>query len=364
MELETVYLDTETTGLTPGHDEVIEIGIVDHAGQSILSSLVKPERATAWPDAERINHISPAMVAGAPTLAELLPAIRAATEGRRVVIYNAAFDTAFVPGLEQWAAEICCAMLAFAEFAGEWNEERGSYRWHRLAVAARHVCFEWPGDAHRATADAQACRAVWHYLTEPAERHRVELEHAAALERAAESVREHQRADRHAHRMDQFWRHWWLRQYGTGQHWVNRLHINEREDAMSRVFFGKPLDLLQLEDAGLPVYHRQAEIPAMLHPANRFPKEQWIRDALMPSAVYVGQKTGWNLYHESELERIRARYPLRFAPAPPDLLTATQLQKQGLTREQVARLKPQAERQNPYTKRWYRLYLPPAQENL
>jgi DNA polymerase III epsilon subunit-like protein len=356
--MQTVYLDTETTGLDAARDEVIEIGIVDDAGQPLLSSLVKPERATAWPNAERINGISPAMVAGAPALAELLPAIRAATEGKRVVIYNAGFDVPFVPGLDQWAAEIRCAMLAFAEFAGEWSEDRGSYRWQKLAVAARHVCFEWPGDAHRATADAQACRAVWRYLTEPAERHRVELEHAASQEQTAERMREHQRADRHAHRMDQFWRHWWLRRYGAGQHWVNRLHITEREDAMSRVFFGKPLALLQLEDAGLPVYRSRAEIPAMLRPANHFPKEQWIRDALMPSAVYVGQKTGWHLYHESELDRLKEKYPLRFAPAAPWLVTATKLKKNGLSREQIARLRPVAERQNPYTRRWHPLYAP------
>jgi DNA polymerase III epsilon subunit-like protein len=357
--MQTVYLDTETTGLDAARDEVIEIGIVDDAGQPLLSSLVRPERATAWPDAERINGISPAMVAGAPTLAELLPAIRAATAGKRVVIYSAGFDVPFVPGLDQWAAEIRCAMLAFAEFAGEWNEDRAGYRWHRLAVAARHVCFEWPGDAHRATADAQACRAVWRYLTEPAERHRVELEHAAALERIADNARQHQQAARHAHRMDTFWRHWWLRQYGAGQHWISHMHITEREDALSRVFFGKPPALLQLEDAGLPVYRRQAEIPAMLRPANRFPKEQWIRDALMPSAVYVGQKTGWHLYHESELDRLKEKYPLRFAPATPWLVTATKLKKLGLSREQIARLKPVAERRNPHTHRWYRLYTPP-----
>lgn len=362
--MKTVYIDTETTGLNPESDEVVEIAIIDDAGAALLDTLVKPERITSWPDAQKIHGISPAMVAEAPTLAELLPAIRAATEGSRVVIYNAAFDEPFIPGLAEWAADIQCAMLAFAEFAGEWSEYRGGYRWHKLVVAARHVSFEWPSSAHRAAADALACRAVWRYLDNPAERQRVELEREAAQALAMDEARERQREAQHAYHMDSFWRHWWLRRYGTGQHWAKFLHGNDSLDALPLVFFGKPAALLELEDAGLPVYRNKTEIPAMLRPANHFPKEQWIRDALMPSAVYVGKKTGWNLYHENELERIKARYPLRFASTSPWLLTSTQLQKQGVSREQIAAMKPVAERQNPYTHRWYGLYLPPDTENM
>lgn len=365
--MQTVYLDSETTGLEPGHDEVLEIGIVDDEGQPLVSSLVKPERATEWPDAERINSISPAMVADAPTLAELMPAIRAATEGKRVVIYNAGFDVPFIPGLDEWAAEIRCAMLEYAEYAGEWNDYYGSYRWHKLTAAAQAVGFVWPGTAHRAETDALACRAVWRFLECPAERERVRLEKAREeLEQTAERLllieqrNEVRRQERLARHMTDFLDTWWLGRYGAREHWAREHWGYQLENELALVFFDKRLDLLKLEDSGLPIYRKKSEIPDNLKAGGYFPRWAWFQSELKASAVYVGKNRGWELYPISEMERIKAMFPLRFAPTPPELLTATDLKKKhGLNKKQIEALEPVAERMNQHNFEWYKLYQPP-----
>lgn len=162
--MRTVYLDTETTGLNPALEEVLEIGILDDTGAVLLDTLVRPVRRLEWPEAQRIHGITPAAVAEAPTLAELRPRIVAAVTGTRVVIYNAPFDSGFLAGELAAASEVVCAMRLFAEAFGEWDDRRGSWHWQKLHVAAAHVGFSWPGSAHRAIHDCAAARAVWRWL--------------------------------------------------------------------------------------------------------------------------------------------------------------------------------------------------------
>ena len=107
------------------------------------------------------------MVADAPLLADLLPAIRAAVAGKRVVIYNARFDVKFFPAEIFVGCDIQCAMLRYAEFAGDWNDYHKDWRWHKLVNAAAEVGHEWTGDAHRALGDALAARSVWRWLQDP-----------------------------------------------------------------------------------------------------------------------------------------------------------------------------------------------------
>lgn len=162
--MRTVYLDLETTGLDPARDEILEIGILADSGEVLLDTLVKPQRHCTWPEAQCINGIAPADVAEAPSLPKISSRIVDAVAGMRVVIYNAPFDAAFLGNTLEGAAEISCAMRAFAEAFGEWSDEHRGWRWQNLGVAAAYVGFAWPGPAHRAIHDCQATRAVWRWI--------------------------------------------------------------------------------------------------------------------------------------------------------------------------------------------------------
>lgn len=149
-----VFMDTETTGLNQdGGDEVLEIAIVDADGTSLLDTLVHPVRNTSWPNAQAIHGISPQDVANAPTWDALLPKIAAICAGKKVVFYNAPFDTSFFPvGFFPSAA---CAMRRYSELSLD------SVAWVKLSDAASASGYVSTGRYHRALEDALACRHIW-----------------------------------------------------------------------------------------------------------------------------------------------------------------------------------------------------------
>ena len=93
-----VVFDIETTGLSPVHDAITEIGavkLVDGKVTDTFSQLINPER----PIPEKIvslTGITDAMVADKPTIDTVLPEFLAFCKGCTVVAHNAAFDTGFI----------------------------------------------------------------------------------------------------------------------------------------------------------------------------------------------------------------------------------------------------------------------------
>lgn len=363
-----IYLDTETTGLDPAHDDLLEIAIIGDSGEVLLNTLIKPSSNNPiWPEAEAIHGITPEMVQDAPVLSEIAPRIEAAIKGREVIIYNASFDQGFLGSLLSSANSIKCCMEAWAEHVGDWSDYHGSYTWQKLTEAAHAVHFEWPGEAHRALADSLACRAVWLYLVDPDERKRVDAitEDKNNARLAAMALRELERKEQarreaQAKLIGQFIEHWWLREYGSNTHWTRKLWHSQVEDELAIVFFGKCLASLKLEEQFDITYHNQKGIPSHLKPASHFPKDNWYQAELNPCAAYIGKKRAWPLYDIAEKERIQRLYPLRFAcPTVNDteaLLTKTKLKKAGFSEDQIAALEPVAERQNPNNFEWYFLY--------
>ncbi len=155
-----IFLDTETSGLGPTA-EVLEIALLDHNGNTLLSSLVKPLHIKEWKEAEAIHGISPEMVLRAPYLTDLMPAIERITAGNEVVIYNAAYDMKFV-NLSK--SNVHCCMLQYADHRKTPGRYPGKWKWHKLSEALTHEGIEAPGTLHRAAADAEACRLIWNVL--------------------------------------------------------------------------------------------------------------------------------------------------------------------------------------------------------
>jgi DNA polymerase-3 subunit epsilon len=98
-EIPLVYLDTETTGLTPRFgDRIVEIALVrfrNGAMENFYTTLVNPERAIS-PGAVRVHGITDDDVADAPRFREIAETVRAELEGAVIVAHNAPFDLNFV----------------------------------------------------------------------------------------------------------------------------------------------------------------------------------------------------------------------------------------------------------------------------
>ncbi len=159
-----VFVDLETTGTNPVADRITEIGIVevDATGHATRwSSLVNP--GVSIPSfIQGLTGISNAMVADAPSFAELAPALHERLQGALFIAHNARFDYGFLrnafseAGLPYKADVLCTVKLSRALFPNE--------RKHNLdTLIERH---ELKADArHRALADADLLWQLWQKLT-------------------------------------------------------------------------------------------------------------------------------------------------------------------------------------------------------
>ena len=159
-----VYLDTETTGLD-STAEIIEITVVDHNGDTLLDSLVKPLRPIPA-DATKIHHITNEMVQNAPTWPVLWPTLRSVLIGKWLGIYNAEFDMRMLQQTHHlyqlpWKDNFqnFCIMKLFAQFIGQWDPRRRGYKYFRLEQAGATCKINIP-NSHRAVDDTRLARAV------------------------------------------------------------------------------------------------------------------------------------------------------------------------------------------------------------
>lgn len=165
-----LVLDTETTGLERG--EIVQIAVIDPDGKPLLYSYVKPAFDIPH-DATRVHGITDAHVMGAPSWAQISAALLDIVRGRELVIYNAVYDRkmmhqsaerAGIPKTDwKTVAPNHCAMLAYAEFIGAWNDYRGSYRWHKLTDAAL-ACDVPVAAAHDALGDCMMTLGVIRFM--------------------------------------------------------------------------------------------------------------------------------------------------------------------------------------------------------
>lgn len=171
MENKYIVLDTETTGLNAAEDEILQVSIIDNEGAVLFDSYIKPTQHTEWAEAERIHHITPEMVADAPTIAEVMPKINdILNRYDKIVGYNLKFDKAFLEnnGAEFLSTEYADVMKIFAPIYGEWNDQRGSYKWQKLTIAADYYGYDWSEhkEAHNSLGDCYATLHVYKEINE------------------------------------------------------------------------------------------------------------------------------------------------------------------------------------------------------
>lgn len=149
-----IAFDTETTGLSVGWNDIIELSaikFVDFRPQSVFTTFLKPRKPIP-PDATAINHITDAMVANAPSFYEILPSFEAFVGDSPMVAHNAMFDLRhlYASGMESIAYKVVfdtCSISRKMDIRIP-NHKLGT------ACIARNIRLD---NAHRAVSDAMAC---------------------------------------------------------------------------------------------------------------------------------------------------------------------------------------------------------------
>lgn len=159
LEKPFVILDTETTGLHDG--EIVSISVINHLGETLLDTLVKPVRGIPQ-EAINVHGITMDMVSGSPGFESVARRLLPIITGRNVVIYNAVYDRKMLHqsaekcGMEKidWKtyATFHCAMEWYAQYYGDWNSYHQSYRWQKLT----HACEQLGIDQGAITAPAHS----------------------------------------------------------------------------------------------------------------------------------------------------------------------------------------------------------------
>jgi DNA polymerase-3 subunit epsilon len=158
------FVDLETTGGTATSDRITEVGIieVDEDGVREWSSLVNPQ--IHIPEfIQSLTGISNAMVANAPTFAELADDIQSRLADRVFIAHNARFDHGFLKnefkrtGHEFRPPVLCTVRLSRKLFPEHARHNLDSIvERHRLHVTERH----------RALGDAQLIWQFWKAIHE------------------------------------------------------------------------------------------------------------------------------------------------------------------------------------------------------
>ena len=154
----TVVIDTEATDRNPGTAEILQVALVSGSGRILFNKYIKPETCTEWPEAQKINHISPKMVKRCRSISTYAPLINAYLKHtRKIVGYNLRhYD---LPLLGRYgistSAEVVDIIVDDADRRTKPGERQASYR--NLTRTARHYGYVFI--AHDAVED---CLATLH----------------------------------------------------------------------------------------------------------------------------------------------------------------------------------------------------------
>ncbi len=124
-EIMKVVFDVETTGLVAGFDEILQFSAIDEMGNILMNTYLKPTRKKTWPEAKRVNGISPEMVSNAPCFSDVKGEIQMIFDNAsELITYNGRFDIGFLSaaGIKFMNIPSFDLMLAFAPIYGEWKK--------------------------------------------------------------------------------------------------------------------------------------------------------------------------------------------------------------------------------------------------
>ena len=184
-----VVFDTETTGLYPWSDKIIEVGAVrfrDGIPAERFDMMVNPEIHIPQTISD-ITHITDEMVADAPAIGEVLPAFEEFVGADTLVGHNIDFDLRFIKAAGSKLPDSCRIYIDTAELSrqivkgpdkvfdkdtGKWRSDYNStyeVKGHSLGLMLEFYRIEH-GTLHRADEDALATGRLLMALTGDKER--------------------------------------------------------------------------------------------------------------------------------------------------------------------------------------------------
>lgn len=177
-----VVVDTETTGVKPGGNDIIEISAIkfgpDFTPISCFTSLCKPRKPIPA-DATAINNITDEMVADAPPFALIASAFSEYIAGCNVVGHNLPFDLRFlyISGVElppkaKYYDTLDLAKKVLTKYGSKkYNHKTGEYEeveeWDVYDYKLESLCDYYDiyrSDAHRSLSDTYATGLLFENL--------------------------------------------------------------------------------------------------------------------------------------------------------------------------------------------------------
>ncbi|MHA7816163.1 MAG: 3'-5' exonuclease [Pseudohaliea sp.] len=159
-------IDFETTGLAPGQDRVIEVGVVLVRGSRVVDtfeSLMDPGFSIPSYITD-LTGISTSMVRGKPSPESVMPEVAKFIGNAPCVAHNASFDQRFFTAETRRAGVSCnptflCSMLLARRLVQDASN-------HKLGSLVAHLGLRVPrgARAHRSLADCLVTVELWNYL--------------------------------------------------------------------------------------------------------------------------------------------------------------------------------------------------------
>ena len=133
-----IVLDIETTGFDKKEDEILQISIIDQDDEVLFNEYIKPESKKAWPQAEKVHHITDAMLKNEKSLSYYKDRLNDIFSSYSVVVtYNGEYFD--IPFLEAKGFEM--KKLMVYDMMKEWVKYHGG-KWRKLSELARELGFE------------------------------------------------------------------------------------------------------------------------------------------------------------------------------------------------------------------------------
>lgn len=156
----TICFDTETTGLDPEENGIVDLAILSGDGKVLFNHRLNPGNVKWTWRASSVNKIFEEDVKDELTIDECRPILQFIFRNAKTIIgYNTEFDLHFLEAAGiKWRddAEIVDVMKEYARVVGDWDDYHGNYRYQKLTKCADAYGYEWQGEAHGALADTMA----------------------------------------------------------------------------------------------------------------------------------------------------------------------------------------------------------------